>query len=188
MDQIFSDYEQTLFTRAVSVAEGYGRHIDLLVVPAADVWSAIVQTGNALNSSAIVAGLSSKMTSQEQAFYLGRAWEAMPEPKRQMLFQVVRPDTEVETYRIGPHTPAMRTEDVHLVHRIWLDITRVKGLEKIHHSDLVSMALTRFASEFTGRCRDEIIHDLKKVEERRAGLQPSKEKEPGQGGPPVLRP
>ncbi|HEX6881656.1 MAG TPA: APC family permease, partial [Terriglobales bacterium] len=76
MDQIFSDYEQTLFTRAVSVAEGFGRHIDLLVVPARDVWSAIVQTANALESSPIVAGLSSKMTSQEQAFYLGRAWEA----------------------------------------------------------------------------------------------------------------
>ena len=106
MDQIFSDYEQTLFTRAVSVAEGYGRHIDLLVVPArrrvvGDSADCVMR----LKSSAIVAGLSSKMTSQEQAFYLGRAWEAMPEPKRQMLFQVVRPDTEVETYRIGPHTP-----------------------------------------------------------------------------------
>jgi hypothetical protein len=44
----------------------------------------------------------------------------------------------------------MRTEDVHLVHRIWLDATRIKGLEKVHHSDLVSMALTRFAHEFTG--------------------------------------
>jgi amino acid transporter len=188
MDQIFSDYEQTLFTRAVSVAEGFGRHIDLLVVPARDVWSAIVQTANALESSAIVAGLSSKMTSQEQAFYLGRAWEAMPEPKKQTLFQVVRPDMEVETYRIGPHTPAMRTEDVHLVHRIWLDITRVKGLDRIHHSDLVSMALTRFASEFTGRNRDEIIHDLRKLEERRAGLAHPQDKEPESGGPPVLRP
>ncbi len=188
MDQIFSDYEQTLFTRAVSVAEGFGRHIDLLVVPARDVWSAIVQTANALESSAIVAGLSSKMTSQEQAFFLGRAWEAMPEPKKQTLFQVVRPDMEVETYRIGPHTPAMRTEDVHLVHRIWLDITRVKGLEKVHHSDLVSMALTRFAGEFTGRNRDEIIRDLRKLEERRAGLHSPKGSEPEEGGPPVLRP
>lgn len=189
MDQIFSDYEQTLFTRAVSVAEGYGRHIDLLVVPARDVWSAIVQTGNALGSSAIVAGLSSKMTSQEQAFYLGRAWEAMPEPKKQMLFQVVRPDMEVDTYRIGPHTPAMRTEDVHLVHRMWLDITRVKGLEKIHHSDLVSMALTRFAREFAGINREEIVHDLKKLEDRRAGvLAPptGTHKEPE--GPPVMKP
>ena len=39
-----------------------------------------------------------------------------PEPKRQFVFQVVRPDSTVETYRIGPHTPTMKTEDVHLVH------------------------------------------------------------------------
>lgn len=189
MDQIFSDYEQTLFTRAVAVAEGFGRHIDLLVVPARDVWSAIVQTANALESSAIVAGLSSKMTAQEQAFYLGRAWEAMPEPKKQMLFQVVRPDATVDTYRIGPHTPSMKTEDVHLVHRIWLDVTRVKGLEGVHHSDLVSMALTRFAREFTGNGRDDIVRELRKIEQRRTGgtlppPPPNKEDE----GPPVLKP
>lgn len=167
MDQIFSDYEQTLFTRAVSVAESYGKHIDLLVVPARDVWSAIVQTANALESSAIVAGLSSKMTAQEQALYLGRAWEAMPEPKRQMLFQVVRPDGEVDTFRIGPHTPAMRTEDVHLVHRIWLDVTRLKGLEGVHHSDLVTMALTRFARDYTSNDREGIVRELKKLEDKR---------------------
>src|SRR5439155_1550003 len=43
-EQIFSDYEQQLFTRAVSVAESFGKHVSLLVVPARDVWSAIVQT------------------------------------------------------------------------------------------------------------------------------------------------
>jgi amino acid transporter len=194
MDQIFSDYEQTLFTKAVSVAESYGKHIDLLVVPARDVWSAIVQTANQLESSAIVAGLSSKMTSQEQAFYLGRAWEAMPEPKRQMLFQVVRPDMEVETFRIGPHTPAIRTEDVHLVHRIWLDATRYKGLEKVHHSDLVSMALTRFAHDYTGNDRENILRELRKVEDKRLsggahppGGTPPKEKKPPEE-PPVLHP
>ena len=70
-EQIFSDYEQTLFTRAVSVAESFGKHVSLLVVPARDVWSAIVQTAINLESSAVVAGLSSKMTGQEQAFELG---------------------------------------------------------------------------------------------------------------------
>jgi len=117
MEQIFSDYEQTLFTKAVSIAENSGKRISLLVVPARDVWSAIVQTANSLECSAVVSGLSSKMTGEEQAFRLGQAWEAMPEPKRQIVFQVVRPDSTVETYRIGPHTPTMRTEDVHLVHR-----------------------------------------------------------------------
>src|SRR6202140_5258341 len=38
-EQIFSDYEQTLFTRAVSVAESVGKKISLLVVPARDSWS-----------------------------------------------------------------------------------------------------------------------------------------------------
>jgi len=188
MDQIFSDYEQTLFTRAVSVAESYGKKISLLVVPARDVWSAIIQTANSLGSSAIVAGLSSKMTAQEQAFYLGRAWEAMPGPKKEMLFQVVRPDAEVETFRIGPHTPAMKTEDVHLVHKLWLDATRIKGLEKVHHSDLVTMALTRFARDYTGDGRQDILKDLRKLEDRRAdgGKKATKErviKEPPE--PPV---
>ena len=36
-EQIFSDYEQTLFTRAVSLAESSGKHVSLLVVPAGDV-------------------------------------------------------------------------------------------------------------------------------------------------------
>ena len=91
-EQIFSDYEQRLFTRTVSVAENFGKHVSLLVVPAVDVWSAIVQTASNLESSAVVSGLSSKMTGQEQAFALGRAWEASPEPKRQFVLQIVHPD------------------------------------------------------------------------------------------------
>jgi amino acid transporter len=164
MEQIFSNYEQTLFTRAVSVAESYGKHISLLVVPARDVWAAIVQTANQLESSAVIAGLSSKMTAAEQAFYLGRAWEAMSGNKRQIVFQVVSPDKQVQTFRIGPHTPTMKSEDVHLVHRLWLDLTRLRGLEKVHHSDIVTLALTRFALEYTGRDREEIIRALKKIE------------------------
>jgi len=162
MEQIFSDYEQLLFTRAVAVAESVGKHISLLVVPARDVFSAIVQTANNLESSAMVAGLSSKMTAQEQAFRLGQAWEAMPEPKRQVIFQVVRPDDQVETFRIGPHTPTMKTEDVHLVHRLWLNVTRRPGFDKIHHSDLVAVALTRLAHDYA-RDPDEILKALRKA-------------------------
>ncbi|HET6936601.1 MAG TPA: APC family permease [Candidatus Angelobacter sp.] len=161
MEQIFSDYEQTLFTKAVSVAESYGKTISLLVVPARDVFSAIVQTANALESSNVVSGLSSKMTGEEQAFRLGQAWEAMPEPKRQFVFQVVRPDKTVETYRIGPHTPTMKTEDVHLVHKIWLDIKKFPGTEDIHHSDIVTLALTRLARDYN-LDKDDVLKNLKK--------------------------
>jgi amino acid transporter len=161
MEQIFSDYEQTLFTKAVSIAESYGKTISLLVVPARDVWSAIAQTANSIESSAVVSGLSSKMTGEEQAFRLGQAWEAMPEPKRQFVFQVVRPDYTVETYRIGPHTPTMKTEDVHLVHKIWLDIKKFQGTEDIHHSDIVTLALTRLSRDYN-LDKDDVLKNLKK--------------------------
>jgi hypothetical protein len=162
-EQIFSDYEQRLFTRAVSVAESFGKHISLLVVPAADVWSAIVQTALNLESSAVVTGLSSKMSPQEQAFQLGRTWEMTPEPKRQFLLQVVHPDQNVDTFHIGPHTPSLKTEDVHLVHRLWLNITREPGLDSVHHHDILTEALTRFAREYAGRDREDILRELRKT-------------------------
>jgi amino acid transporter len=162
-EQIFSDYEQRLFTRTVSVAENFGKHVSLLVVPAVDVWSAIVQTASNLESSAVVSGLSSKMTGQEQAFALGRAWEASPEPKRQFVLQIVHPDMQVDTFRIGPHTPSMKTEDVHLVHRLWLNITREQGLDRLHHHDILTEALTRFARDYAGRDREDILKELRKT-------------------------
>ncbi len=162
MEQIFSDYEQTLFTRAVAVAEKAGKHISLLVVPARDVWSAVVQTANALQSAAVVMGLSQRMSSQEQAFLVGRAWEAALEPKRQFVLQIVRPDMTVDTFRIGPHAPTMKSEDVHLVHRLWLNITKEKGMERLHHSDVVTLALTRFARDYAGRDRDDILRELRR--------------------------
>jgi amino acid transporter len=163
MEQIFSDYEQTLFTRAVSVAEGVGKHVSLLVVPAGDVWSAIVQTANNLESSAVVAGLSSKMTPEEQAFALGRAWEGVPEPKRQFVLQVVRPDGKVDTFRIGPHTPTMKNEDVLLLHRLWLNMTREPGMDKLHHHDILTEALTRFARDYGARDREDILKELRRT-------------------------
>jgi amino acid transporter len=162
-EQIFSDYEQQLFTRAVSVAESFGKHVSLLVVPARDVWSAIVQTAINLESSAVVSGLSSKMTAEEQALALGRAWEATSEPKRQFVLQIVHPDGKVDTFRIGPHTPSIKTEDVHLIHRLWLNITREPGMDRLHHHDIVTEALTRFARDYAGRDRTDILRDLRRT-------------------------
>jgi amino acid transporter len=186
MDQIFSDYEQTLFTRAVAVAESYGKHISLLVVPAGDVWSAIVQTANSLESAAVVAGLSSKMTAQDQAFYLGRAWEGMPEPKRQFLLQIVKPDMQVETFTIGPHEPRLKPEDVTLTHKLWLAITSKPGLSKVHHGDLYSLALTRLARDF-GRDPEEILKELRRGPQTSPPVSsPDKKREPPP--PPVTGP
>src|SRR5271168_2640801 len=160
-DQSFSEHEQMLFTKAVSVAESFGKHISLLVVPAGDVFAALVQTANSLEASAVVSGLSTKLTAQEQAFHMGHAWEALPEPKRQFTFYIVRPNGEAEAFHIGPHAPTLQTDDVQLVHRLWLNFRREAGMGGLHHSDIVTYALTRLATEYA-RDKQETLKNLRR--------------------------
>ena len=65
----------------------------------------------------------------------------------------------------------MKTEDVHLVHRLWLNITREPGLEKLHHHDILTEALTRFARDYAGHDRDDILKELRKRPEPRLRLE-----------------
>jgi len=160
-EQSFSEHEQMLFTKAVSVAESFGKHINLLVVPAGDVFAALVQTANSLESASVVSGISSKMTAQEQAYYVGQAWEALPEPKRQFTFYVVMEDGSAQAYHIGPHAPHLQPDDVQLVHRLWLNFRREPELASLHHSDIVTYALTRLATEYA-RDKQETIKGLKR--------------------------
>jgi amino acid transporter len=160
-EQSFSEHEQMLFTKAVSVAESFGKHINLLVVPAGDIFTALVQTANSLEASSVVSGISSKMTPQEQAYYVGQAWEALPEPKRQFTFNVVMEDGSAQSYHIGPHAPHLQPDDVQLVHRLWLNFRRDPELASLHHSDIVTFALTRLAAEYA-RDKQETLKGLKR--------------------------
>jgi len=55
----------------------------------------------------------------------------------------------------------MKSEDVNLVHKIWLDIKKYQGTEDIHHSDIVTLALTRLARDYS-LDKDEVLKTLKK--------------------------
>ncbi len=147
-EQLFSEHEQMLFTKAVSVAESFGKHISLLVVPAGDIFAALVQTANSLDAAAVVSGLSTKLTAEEQAYHVGQAWEALPEPKRQFTFYIVKPDGQSISFHIGPHAPAIEPNEVQLVHRLWLNMRRAPNMQDLHHSDILTYALTRLANEF----------------------------------------
>lgn len=160
-EQLFSEHEQMLFTKAVSVAESFGKHISLLVVPAGDIFAALVQTANSLEVSAVVSGLSTKMSASEQAYHIGQAWEALQEPKRQLTFYVVMPNGDAQSFHIGPHAPTLQGEDVQLVHRLWLNFRRDPGMQYLHHTDIVTYALTRLASEYA-RDKIETLKDLRR--------------------------
>jgi amino acid transporter len=164
-DQLFSEYEQMLFTKAVSVAESFGKHISLLVVPAGDIFAALVQTAHSLEAAAVVSGLSSKMTAHEQAYRVGQAWEALPEPKRQITFYVVSPNGEAESFHIGPHAPSLQADDVELVHRLWLNFRRDPEMQNLHHSDIVTHALTRLAAEYARDKQETLLGLRRRVHE-----------------------
>jgi amino acid transporter len=158
--QSFSEHEQTVFTKAVSVAESFGKKVSLLVVPAGDVFAALAQSANSLEVDSVVSGLSSSMTAEDQAFHMGQAWEALPEPKRQFNFYVIGPEGSAKVFFIGPHAPALSPEDVQLVHRLWLNMRRDPIAGDLHHSDIITYALTRLASQYA-REKVEILRDLR---------------------------
>jgi hypothetical protein len=120
-----------------------------------------VQTANSLEAATVVAGLSSRMTAEEQAFYSGRAWEALPEPKRQFTFYVVMPDGSAKSFHIGPHAPALQPQDVELVHQLWLRFRGDASMKELHHSDIVTYALDRLAVQYMAN-HPEVLEGLKR--------------------------
>jgi len=175
-DQSFSEHEQMIFTKAVAVAESFGKKVSLLVVPANDVFAALAQGANSLEMDTVVSGVSSRMTAEDQAFHMGQAWEALPEPKRQFNFYVVTPTGETKAFYIGPHAPALSPDDVQLVHRLWLNMRRDPSAQDLHHSDIITYALTRLAGQYA-REKQEILRDLRNY---RAATSPAS---PQVGGP-----
>ncbi len=156
----FSEHEQMVFTKAVAVAESFGKKVSLLVVPAGDVFAALVQGANSLEVDSVISSISSKMTAEDQAFHMGQAWEALPEPKRQFNFYVVDPTGDVKVFYIGPHAPNLSPDDVQLVHRLWLNMRRDPSMPDLHHSDIITYALSRLAGQYA-REKQEILRDLR---------------------------
>jgi amino acid transporter len=158
--QSFSEHEQMIFTKAVAVAESFGKKVSLLVVPAGDVFAALAQGANSLEVDEVISGVSNSMTAEDQAFYLGQAWEALPQPKRQFNFYVISHTGETKVFYIGPHAPALSPDDVQLVHRLWLNMRRDPSMQDLHHNDIITYALTHLASQYA-RDKEEILRDLR---------------------------
>ncbi len=158
--QVFDHYEQELFTAAVAVAEKEGKPVSLLVVPATDVFEAIVVTAQRLDSSRIVCGLSNKLTTDEQGKLTGDAWERLPEPRPRLAIEIHTPTGSVHDYMLGPHTPRLRSQDLELMHQVWLDITSDPRLAGAHHYHIVAVALEELKRELNSDQRAQVLAKL----------------------------
>ena len=161
-EQLFSDYEQDLFSRVVQIAEKEGKPVELLVVPGVDPFDAMVQTAENLRASRLVTGVSERMTSEELARRIGLAWEKLPEPRHSISLEIISPTRPSMYVNLGPHPPRLWPEDVDRLHDIWLRLTANERLgSKLHHRDVVGLALRRLEHDLESD-RERLIDSLEK--------------------------
>ena len=162
-NQIFSEDETVVFSRVVTLGEKAGKHVELMVVPGSDPYEAVVQMAARLQSSRIVMGLSPKLTPSEQGAQVGHYWERLPEPRPSLSLEIVL-ENQIDTvfFNLGPHPPRLWPEDIDLAHRLWLDLTARGPGSKLHHRDIIGVALRRMDAELRSGRSDEVVADIQR--------------------------
>jgi nucleotide-binding universal stress UspA family protein len=161
VSQIFSVDETEVFTKVVNLAEKAGKHVELMVVPGGNPYAAIIQAAQRLQSSRIVMGLSPKLSPAEQGATVGREWENLPEPRPSLSLEIVVPGEEESIfYNLGPHPPRLWPQDLDLLHRLWLELSTKGPGAKLHHRDVVGVALRRLEQELQSGRVDDVVADV----------------------------
>ena len=158
-NQLFSDYERELLTRVVTMAEKAGKTVDLLVVPGVNPFDAMVQTAAKLQASRLVTGVSARMDSAELARRIGLAWEKLPEPRHPFSLEIISPGRPSVYVNLGPHPPRLWPEDLDRAHELWLRLQENFG-SRLHHRDVVGVALRRLQKDLESPRKDEVLSDL----------------------------
>jgi amino acid transporter len=150
-DQVFGESEKDLFTSVVNLAEKEGKPVELLVVPALDPFTALVQTASQLKVSRLITGVSATMSSDELAQRIGLAWERLPEPRHPFALEIITPDRPSTFVNLGPHPPRLWPEDVDRLHDLWLKLSAENMLgSRLHHRDVVGFALRQLETDLAG--------------------------------------
>jgi amino acid transporter len=161
-DQVFGSDEKELFSAVVTMAEKEGKPVELLVVPATDPFDALVQTASQLKVSRLVTGVSPRMSSDELARRIGLAWERLPEPRHPFSLEIICPDRPSTYVNLGPHPPRLWPEDIDKLHNLWLKLSEDNALgAKLHHRDVVGLALRKLEQELQGPEREELLRRLR---------------------------
>jgi hypothetical protein len=76
-------------------------------------------------------------------------------------------------------------EDIDIVHEMWLELSDKYAGSKLHHRDVVGVALRRMREQLQSARRDEVVHDiLEEIEHRK---EPMLTPGNGSGNPPKAR-
>jgi hypothetical protein len=101
------------------------------------------------------------MASEELASRIGLAWERLAEPRHAFSLEITNPDRPSVYVNLGPHPPRLWPEDVDRLHRIWLRLCASSSVgSRLHHRDVVGMALRRLENELENGERGKILDSL----------------------------
>jgi len=124
-----------------------------------DPFDAMVQTAAKLKASRLVTGVSARMDSEELARRIGLAWENLPEPRHAFSLEIITPGRPSVYVNLGPHPPRLWPEDLDRAHELWLRLQQAFG-SRLHHRDVVGVALRRLERDLEGERRSEVLDDL----------------------------
>ncbi len=160
-EQLFGSVEQFLFTKALSLAERRGKTIRLAIISANDMWGGILTAAEKIESSTIVLGRSAKLSLAEQAREIGLAWEQLQDPRPRFNLEIFTPGGQREFFLLGPHAPDLTSNEVRLVHRLWLRFSDLVAPDLLHHHDVVHFALDEVMNELKDGKEAEVVARLK---------------------------
>jgi hypothetical protein len=118
-----TEAERLVFTRVLALAERYARRVRLVIVPARDVFDAVVATALRLRASDVFVGESATISSDAQARLLGEAWERAGTPDLQLRPGRLPPQRTLRhlpprSARAGAERARPRTHSPHLARRV----------------------------------------------------------------------
>jgi amino acid transporter len=160
-EQLFGSIEQQLFSQTLALAEKRGKSIRLAVVASNDLWDGILRAATSLQSSTIVLGHSAKESSEEQARQIGDAWERLGDQKPQFNLEIHLPNGDKVYKVLGPHAPNLTSNEVNLLHRLWLRFSDVLAPQELHHHDVVHFALEEVQKEIEDGQEDAVVKRLR---------------------------
>ena len=163
-DMLFTEYEQRLFTRVLSLAEKVGKPVDLMVVPSTNVFDATAQTIVQLGAGEIVMGRSATLTPDQHLRLMAQAWERLPNrPNRPIHVRILGPN-ESHDFELGAHAPPLTQYEIDMIHRLWLDVTKEPRLEAVEHRDIVTLAVQRLGRDLKSAAqRAEVLTALERL-------------------------
>src|ERR1700722_20630160 len=104
------------------------------------------------------------------ALRIGLAWERQPPPRHPFSLEITHPDRPSTYVNLGPHPPRLWPEDVDLLHNIWLRLTEQEGVgSKLHHRDVVGVALQRLEEELSTSDRPRVLQQVEAAVHRHEG-------------------